>query len=176
MSGLPSPFPKQFLVDIDEQQLDLDRGYPTHVLGQWYERGVWWYYLFGLAAKESVAFWIVLAFVPAAMGLRAVARSRKQRWVRFLPPSYAAAMALSLAAAVMVLAVLTLHHRMGLNVRYAIPALPALYLALAIGTASSGTAVFKQSLAHRGIPAVLALIALAKTVWVFPNQFAYINM
>ena len=40
---LPSPFPEQYLLGIDEQQLDMERGYPTYLLGTWYPDGSWWW-------------------------------------------------------------------------------------------------------------------------------------
>jgi len=36
---LPSPLPEQFLVGVDTQKLDFDRGQKCYILGRWYETG-----------------------------------------------------------------------------------------------------------------------------------------
>ncbi len=56
IGAIPSPLPKQVLVGVDEQQLDLEKGYPTYFRGVWYPEGMGWYYLVGLVAKEQLIF------------------------------------------------------------------------------------------------------------------------
>ena len=68
LGSLPSPFPEQFLVGVDEQQLDLEKGYPSYYFGKFYPDGVWWYYLVGVPAKEQLAFSFGLAILVFGFG------------------------------------------------------------------------------------------------------------
>lgn len=171
VNSLPSPFPKQFLVGIDEQQLDLERGYPTYVLGEWYPDGAWWYYLAGLLIKEQIVFTVGLAFLVAG-GLSLLMPTGL---IRSSPPATSElrpCFVFCLMAALIVLGILSVHSRMALNVRYAFPALPPLYLGIGIGVV--------RMLASRPVWLHRVLIASAITVIAelavnCPHYFAYAN-
>ncbi len=195
---LPSPFPKQFLVGIDEQQLDLEHGLPTYFMGHWYPRGMWWYYLAGLLAKEQLVFSLGLIAMMFG-GVRLWYRTDERTTVVSAPSerervkgsacTVSAAIATGKSAdsdirqvracflfcfmiAVMVLGLLSWHSKMALNVRYAFPALPALYLAIGI----SVTSLFagRESWLRRLFLLMLVIVA-GELTWSFPHYFAYVN-
>jgi len=168
LASLPSPFPKQFLVGIDEQQIDLERGHPTYVSGVWYPDGVGWYYIFGLIAKEQLVFLFGLIMIPIAairLGVIGDGTSTALRTQR-------AGLILCLFVGIAVMTLLSAHSRMALNVRYLLPALPAFYLA--IGIACEVISI-DQSKRIRRVLTACCVVAIAQMCWVFPHFYAYIN-
>ena len=173
--SLPSPFPKQFLVGIDEQQLDLERGYPTYFLGTWYPNGIWWYYFLGLLVKEQIALWAAL--VLSVFGGWTLFRP-KLDWATPDRETQATALeakamfALCVIIVLVVFAILTWHSKMAICVRYIFPALPPLYLAIGIGVSSLKSA--HPKLIQR-ILLPLILVMIAEWAGTFPNFFSYAN-
>ncbi len=195
LAALPSPLPKQFLIGIDEQQLDLEGGVPTYFSGQWYPEGMWWYYLVGLLAKEQMAFGAgllllcaggVLLWLPhrssyAMNGDDLTTQSARQcdaegagcdQGAVFERRTTQAFLVLCLYGAVCVLFILSWHSKMALNVRYAFPALPALYFAIGIGV----DAVLRRWPASTRWVLGTGMVLIAMEVgWNAPHFFAYAN-
>lgn len=216
LATLPSPLPKQFLIGIDEQQLDIEGGLPTYFKGRWYPAGMWWYYLVGLLAKEQIVFGagLSLACVGGALmwlptgivgkyGLNGGTTQRKgsahhrTRILHVATGSSAktanqtdayeaetvtremyvqtktkAFFVLCLYVATCVLFILSWHSEMALNVRYAFPALPALYFVIGIGV----DGVFRRWPATtRWVLGVGLLLITAELSWNTPHFFAYVN-
>ena len=181
LMDVPSPFPRMFLIGIDEQQLDLERGYDTYVNGHWYREGLWWYYVFGIAAKESLVGLLMMAVMPIGAVLL-WARARKSPQDSAEP---FATLVFCLSVAASVLLVLSLHPRMALNVRYAAPAIPPLYVAISLAGGEllrrcfdkrlTPDAIDQRGFAGRITTFVLVGLAAAETAWVYPHHFSYIN-
>lgn len=201
LAALPSPLPKQFLIGIDEQQLDLEGGVPTYFSGQWYPEGMWWYYLVGLLAKEQVAFGAGLLFVCAggvllwlpirsnpgmhgddlitlsacqsdAEGAGCDHEARCDQGAVFERRTTQAFLVLCLYVAACVLLILSWHSKMALNVRYAFPALPALYFAIGIGV---DAVLSRWRACTRWVFGLGLLLITAEVSWNAPHFFAYIN-
>jgi hypothetical protein len=187
---LPSPFPKQFLIGIDEQQIDLENGYPTYVRGTWYSDGIWWYYLFGVAAKENLAAWAAAALAMVTFvifgGRKLISHISAHVTIADKPCCLEQAVNARTRSTFLfcsviagcILVVLSVHSRMALNVRYIMPALPPLYLALAIAVVrciSCWWTLFPRLAFIRHVPTFLAALALIETAWVVPYHFSYIN-
>ncbi len=177
MGSIRSPFPEQFLIGIDEQQLDLERGYPTYFGGTWYPEGIWWYYLVGVVAKEQVVFSIglVLALIGGwklwtsqesnchSSSSTDSARNQQERRACFVLCAF---------ATIAVIGILSLHSQMALNIRYAFPALVPLYLLIGIG-ATILMETYRRFMRTTFI--VLTAIILLEVGWTFPHYFAYAN-
>lgn len=127
-SGLPSPFPKQFLLGIDEQRLDFRHPIPTYMLGKWYPNGTPHYYIVSYLIKERLGVIFSFSLLFLSMSIH---------WYRTRSPDnlvtnrreHLAEVCFLIAGAVTVFAILSLHKNMALNTRYILPALPLLYLA-----------------------------------------------
>lgn len=83
-----------------------------------------------------------------------------------------AAYSMCLVAAGLILFILSMHSKMALNVRYALPALPALYLAIGIAT---GCLWQHWPVATRRLLAGCAVVIAVEVCCVFPHFFAYVN-
>ncbi len=171
---LPSPLPMSFLLGIDEQQLDIERGFPTYVLGRWYRDGAWWYYLVGLIIKEQIALYVLS--VMAIVGLVSemlrrdryhvsVSQRKDDRTVKLLA-------VLTATSVFSVIAVLSVHPRMALNVRYVFPALPGLYLMIGLGCRN-----FFRRFPRSAEPLawLLTIVIVGEIACITPHHFAYAN-
>jgi len=175
LAGVWSPFHKQFLVGIDEQQLDLEKGYPTYVHGVWYPEGVWWYYLFGIAAKESLACWLAFAVVPLGTFclFKVPSIERRREPATSVRREVRQVFGFCVVVTTIVVFILSVNSKMALNVRYALPALPPLYFALAL-TLGALIERFK-CYRRRVLVSGFVVVAVVESAFVFPHHFAYIN-
>ncbi len=186
ISRLRSPFPSQFLIGIDEQMLDLERGYPTYVLGTWYPRGIWWYYCVGILIKEQPLFLLSMVIALYFLWIRAFAfgkqcvfkRSSLESVTRVEPDSrhgssgHASMLMLCVAATCGVFVCLSWNSKMSLNVRYLFPALPAMYLCLGWSMERLRTAL---AISVRTFVMIAAVFILLEQATNFPHFYSYAN-
>ncbi len=60
LGKLSVPFPKNYLMGIDLQQLDFeDYGRPSYLRGEWQDTGWWYYYLYAAAIKVPLGLWVL---------------------------------------------------------------------------------------------------------------------
>lgn len=180
---IPSPFPGQYLIGIDEQNLFLERGVPTYFAGKVYPDGMWWYYIVGVFAKEQMVF---LVAALASFGWfawlqinRFTIWKRRTETLMFEPDDEDTSVSESRTAAwflagvvIMVLGILSYHTQMALNIRYLFPAMPACYLLLGRGMDSLLKSVPQCS---RLVLAFGLIVVGTEWVYTTPHQFAYIN-
>ena len=55
IAGLPSPVPRDFLLGIDQQRTDFEKGDRCYLGGEWKQGGWWYFYLYGLLVKTPLA-------------------------------------------------------------------------------------------------------------------------
>jgi len=48
------PFPKYYVLGIDLQKWDIDRGLQSYLQGEWKQEGWWYFYLYGLIVKSPI--------------------------------------------------------------------------------------------------------------------------
>ncbi len=183
LGKIPSPFPEQYLIGIDEQNLFLERGVPTYFAGKVYPEGMWWYYLVGVFAKEQVVFLVAtlasLAWFIWSRINRLTEPKRRKETPRYelddedisVRESRAAAWFL-VGVVVMVFGILSYQTQMALNVRYLFPAMPACYLLLGLGVDSLLQSVPNYS---RHILTCGLIVIATELFYSTPHQFAYIN-
>ncbi len=107
------PLPAQFVLGIDEQFVEFERGYWSYLRGTWKLGGWWYYYLYALLVKEPTALWLLLSWSVV-------------RVVRHPVPL--GEQILLFGPAALILAVLSSHTGFNHHVRYALPALPFLVI------------------------------------------------
>jgi hypothetical protein len=112
---IPVPLPANYVLGIDVQRRDFEVGERSYLVGEWTDHGRWWFYLFGLAVKtpEPALLILLLAFVTAL-----TRRSRVSMKDELL----------LLSPAVAVLVLVSSQTGMNSHLRYAIPALPFLFI------------------------------------------------
>ncbi|GIX00545.1 MAG: hypothetical protein KatS3mg111_3877 [Pirellulaceae bacterium] len=168
-----SPFPQQFLVGIDEQQLEIEKCYPTYILGRHYEVAPWWYYLIGLLCKEQMA--TVVGSILVVVAVAPVMRCAIFQGCKSIHPAkrqLVALVAMSAIITLLVLALFSSHRTMALNIRYLFPILPLGYLA--IGAAVHLATWGRRYVRFSGYTVVVFLITIEVTS-TFPHYYAYIN-
>jgi len=156
--GLPVPVPAEYLRGIDLQWRDFERmplSGASYLRGEWRERGWWYFYLYALAVKLPHAVQFLLVGAGVLFALRRPGDRRGEEWLLWVT-----------AAAVLV-AVSSqtgfTHHS-----RYALPALPPLYVAA--GRWGLGTSAAWR-VARAAACGWLAIGSLA----VCPHSLAYFN-
>lgn len=95
LGGLPVPLPRSYVMGIDRQQGDFERGLWSYLRGEWRLHGWWYYYLYALAIKEPLGTWLLLL---VTIGIALFARRYGSSWrdeSMLLLPMLVAAAALS---------------------------------------------------------------------------------
>ena len=103
---LPCPLPLAYIEGIDLQIRDAERIDRCYMNGIWYDRGQWYYYLYGCAIKSPIGYWVVFA-----LALATFPRHRSQGGEIYL-----------IAPAIVVILVLSWNTGLMHHVRYALPA------------------------------------------------------
>ncbi|MFO0014011.1 MAG: glycosyltransferase family 39 protein [Planctomycetota bacterium] len=157
IGNLPAPLPAAYMRGIDIQKYDFESKMKSYFLGEWRDRGWWYYYLVGIWLKEPVALWlmVLIGFCAwGAAGFRTGSRTRTiSRWIVLTP---------GIVLFVFVSSQTGFNH----HLRYVLPFLPCFYLLVAAGTANvkgSGRLV---------IVALLAWYAIS-SVSMLPRSYAY---
>ena len=66
LAEVPVPLPKNYVLGIDRQKWDFERGLPSYLRGQWADHGWWYYYLYALAIKEPLGTWCLAGLAVGA--------------------------------------------------------------------------------------------------------------
>lgn len=159
LGAVPVPLPENLVVGVDLQKWDFDRTRWSYFRGQWRDEGWWYYYLYGLATKLPLGFWLLVLIAAAGT---ARWRSWRGPWPQEL-----------LLWTPMVLVVLLASMETGLNrhLRYVLPSLPP-----AIVLASRSFRVFDQPRRRlRGVVVVATAWMIASSLWIYPHSLSYFN-
>lgn len=158
LGSLPVPLPENYVRGIDVQKHDFEIGKWSYLRGE-HRRGGWFhYYAYGLAVKSPVGTLALLA-----LALLALARSEyRSPWRDEL---------VLLAPAVAVFLLVSSQTGFNQHVRYLLPAIP--FLNIAISRVGRSFA-----LRHRvaGVATVLLLLlSIAGSLSIFPHSLSYFN-
>lgn len=168
LGRFPLPLPRDYVLGFDEQKLESEGWYQMYLLGRFApersevgpgeRRGWWWYYLYGLALKAPLSTWLLVGLGSCfAFRLPAPVRWRwGGLWLLALVP----------------LALMSLGTDINIGVRYAMPALPFLFLIAS--PAAPGTGVGNAPARAAMVFALVAWNALA-LFRVHPHELAYFN-
>lgn len=156
---IPIPFPENFLSGIDYLQHDFENKRWSYLRGEWRHGGWWYYYLYAFCIKTPIGLQVILV-ASIICGLSLHGYSAGWRDEAFL--------------AVLALSILVLvSSQTGINrfFRYAIPALPFIYI-----SASKIARCFMRP--HAWFTKALLILTVwssASSLWVFPHCQAYFN-
>lgn len=152
---LPVPLPEQYVLGIDFQKRDFERGYPSYLRGQWKHGGWWYYYLYGLLVKEPIGFWLLFIL---AIGLAVPFCEFRVQWREEL---------MLWTPAIVVLALVSSQTGFNHHLRYILPAMPFIF----IGTSRVGTAFTWVSRSLGGF--FLRLWVVTAIVWFALSSLRY---
>lgn len=191
VSMLPSPFPESFLEGIDQQLADMDRPRGAYLFGQRLEGKLPWFFLVGYWLKEQLA--VLIAGALVVMGSighlfrRGVAQSDvmissdakissfseggSQSEGDARDNGLAVFVSLQLLA---FCALMATQSNLVWNMRYLIPALPMIYVLLALGLPAWGSWQGKLRVMPLTCVGLLAVMLL-ECAWIAPFHFSYIN-
>ena len=156
---LPVPFPEDLVIGVDLQKWDFDRERWSYFRGQWRNHGWWYYYLYGMAIKLPLGFWLLFLIAATGFLLRASWRVPWQQELLLWTP--------------MLLILIGASLETGLNrhLRYVLPAMP-----FAIVIASRTFRVF--DVPHRTLRPAVAVATvwiIASSLWIYPHSLSYFN-
>lgn len=116
LENVPVPVPWNYLRGMDQQKADFEAGGNSYLLGEWSERGWWYFYIVALLFKEPLGTWGLFLL---AIGSVALYRERMSRWrdeVVLLIP------------ALTVMALVSSQTGFTIYIRYVLPCLPFVYI------------------------------------------------
>ncbi|MGB7327731.1 MAG: glycosyltransferase family 39 protein [Rubripirellula sp.] len=127
LAWVPAPLPAEYIQGIDVQKRDFElTDMRSYLMGNWGERGWWYYYAVAWLVKEPLAFWLMLlvgrGFI-VARGVRCRSTRRTGIAVVIIP---------GLAVFLFVSSQTGFNH----HLRYVLPAFPAMFLLAALPIAS----------------------------------------
>jgi hypothetical protein len=157
LGRLPVPLPRDYVRGLDLQKSEFEDRLVSYLRGEWREGGWWYYYLYGLAVKVPVGTLALAALAVLGAKKRPLDRRAFVEHACLLGPP----------AAVLVL----VSSQTGINLflRYALPALP--FLAVALGAAFSPSRPSWQVILAGGLLAW----STASSLVVFPHSISYFN-
>ena len=77
LGAIRVPLPQNYVMGIDRQKWDFERGMSSYLRGEWADHGWWWYYGYALAIKEPLGTWCLIAL---AMGATVFGRGYSACW------------------------------------------------------------------------------------------------
>jgi hypothetical protein len=86
---LPAPFPEQMMLGLDYLNWEFSQGMNCYVRGVWQHRGWWWFYLYSMAVKMPLGYWLLIAIGCASVARDAM-RGRARGFCEWLPSLMAA--------------------------------------------------------------------------------------
>ena len=68
LQSLPVPLPAEMVRGIDFLKWEFEHGYPCYMNGHWAQRGWWYFYLYAVAVKMPVGYWLLILAGCASWG------------------------------------------------------------------------------------------------------------
>jgi energy-converting hydrogenase Eha subunit B len=121
LAWAPIPLPANYLLGIDVQRRDFERGlydpsWKSYMFGAWQTGGWWYFYLVGLFFKESLVVWVLASIATVYVLFSPLGKRQRALLFSVLVPS------------LMLLLVVSVNTGLNRYVRYALPLLPLLYI------------------------------------------------
>ncbi|TWU16004.1 hypothetical protein Poly21_32090 [Allorhodopirellula heiligendammensis] len=164
LANLPTLVPAQYLLGLDRQQYDFDRGLSSYAWGSNHSRSWWWFYLYSMMVKLPVGTWL-------AIGVGLVATVRRFQ-------HFDQSIALATTSAMLILFVISVKSGIGQQVRYVIPAYPFLFVSVANAFSDRETISRRThaiSNLMRGLAIFGCLLSVSASVRVAPDWMPFFN-
>lgn len=160
LGALPVPLPRNYVLGIDEQRLDFEKGIDSYLGGEWRHGGWWYYYLYGLAIKVPLGTWILLLI---ATGITVVGMLRRTiNWraevVLFTP-------------AVIVFTLVSSQTGFNHHLRYVLPIFPFVFVA----TSKVAAFVMSRGWWVRVLCTLPLMWSIVSSLAVYPHSLSYFN-
>ena len=157
LAMIPVPLPRCYVLGIDTQKRDFERGYRSYLMGEWKHGGWWYYYLVGFLVKEPIGFQLLL-YVSILHGL--------WNWKRWTPQSIRE-WSFIVVPPLLIFSLVSSQTGFNHHMRYVLPAYPFLFI-IAARTVTLGR--FWKWFSY----AMLTWQAAA-VLWFAPHWMSYFN-
>jgi hypothetical protein len=157
---VPVPFPKQFVLGIDQQKCDFESNFSSYLRGQWKHGGWWYYYLYAFLIKEPVGT-VVLAgasLLAITLGLARGDSTCNGAFLALLP---------GLAIFIFVSSQTGFNH----HFRYVSPALPFMF----IGIACFLGGWHKSRPTLNRVACLLLVMSVFESLFIYPHSLSFFN-
>ena len=151
------PLPANFILGIDLQKSEFERGYWSYLRGEWLTSGWWYYYLYALLMKVPLGTWGLGLLAIFSVLLRKSPLRRDE--IILLAPG---------------LAVLTLvSSQTGFNhhLRYVLPTLPVVFIWVSRVAPEPGDGASLM----KNLVAVLTIWSINSSLFIYPHNLSYFN-
>ncbi len=157
--SLPMPLPENYVLGIDIQKRDFEhRSAPSYLLGQFRDRGWWYYYLYGFLIKMPLGNWLLL-FLACIGRLLKLADVPLRDEVAVLFP------------AVAIVAFVSAQTGFSEHFRYAIPALGFAN----IWVSSAGILLARGRWGLGAVACAAVIWSIISSMLVYPHSLSYFN-
>jgi 4-amino-4-deoxy-L-arabinose transferase-like glycosyltransferase len=156
---LPIPLPTNYMSGIDLQKRDFERVSWSYLRGEWRDRGWWYYYLYGLAVKEPLGTWVLVALaVWVTVAQRGYNRGWRDEMLLIVP-----------AAAVLLL--VSSQTGFSRHLRYVLPMYP---LAI-IWISKVGRSIELRDRRTAALTVMALTASVGSSLFCFPHSLSYFN-
>jgi len=118
------PFPKDFILGIDIQKRDFERGLPSYLCGLWANHGWWYYYIIGVLVKTPLGT-LGLGVLSLYLSICSVIGKNSQYQ---MPPSCWRGETILLFPAVAIFTFVSVHSGFSMHYRYILPVFPFFFI------------------------------------------------
>ena len=158
LASISVPLPANFVQGIDAQRLDFERGLPSYLHGEWAKHGWWYYYFYALAIKLPLGTLCLIAISVPCLFWKAYRSTWRDELVLLLP-------------VVAILTLVSLQTGFSVHSRYAIPALPFVY----IWCSKVARSFEAKRWLVAGTTAALLCWSVGSSLWYYPHSLSYFN-
>tara|TARA_R110002167_G_scaffold101723_2_gene264678 strand:+ start:1906 stop:3630 length:1725 start_codon:yes stop_codon:yes gene_type:complete len=158
---IPVPFPRNYILGIDVQKKDFENfGRESYLRGEFREKGWWYYYLYAMAIKVPIGYWIIfgLTVLNTIWGRSSDNSSWHDGFILAVP---------SLAVLTLVSSQTGLNHHM----RYILPIFPFAFIWM--GQSASWIVEKKKFTAI--LTGSSLVWAIGSSLFVYPHTLSYFN-
>jgi hypothetical protein len=179
IGAIPVPLPKNYVLGIDQQKRDFERGFRSYLRGDWRHRGWWYYYLYGLAIKVPLGTWllILLAFfnklgwLVRLLGTTAKDTSPNSELSIVSRPVTWRDELLLLAPLVVILTLVSSQTGFSHHLRYVLPIFPFAF----IWASQLAPAALSGGWLGRFVIGGAVLWSVGSSLWIYPHSLSYFN-
>jgi hypothetical protein len=158
LAFIPMPLPSNYIIGIDRQRLDFERGLPSYLRGIHRQHGWWYYYLYALLLKTPLGTFGLFVLTIFCSFFRNFNSSWRDEMVILLP-------------GISLLIFVSSQTGFSVHSRYIIPALPFFFIWISkVGKFFSQR---KQILSF--FVAILIFWSIFSSLWVYPHSISYFN-
>lgn len=156
---LPVPLPEDMVIGMDLQKWDFDRERWSYFQGEWRNHGWWYYYLYALAVKAPLGFWLLLLMAVVSSVHKKLWRTPWRDLIILLLPI------------VIILSAASAETGLNRHVRYVLPIVPLSFVLV-----SPAFLCFDSNAKWMRRIATLSIAWLiCSSLWIYPHSHSYFN-